>query len=321
MSKPSALLREAFAGLGVSELPDWARNFEVALAPPAPAPAPLRQRPEVKITHNTPSPQPFGVWLTEFLGLPAIPEWMRGIPSWCTLYTTRNYDVDKLVSAKAPSAPPDESTKNLPPLPWEMSPKAARQAAKAIARRTAEVWPARRKVCLVRSGKRPVYGRAGDLANRPGAMVVLEIKAPRKYDTDRHKKVACCGEKAKTVRTLAGDVKVVQPDIRPTRYKIPVGRRAKLETILHKDRIGQSTVVIGREFARGHDAHLARQEQNEKLFGFEVSKGCKKPRWMTEERWQEVQAEGLFQYLNTDWSANFGAGNPDLQAKFSGLEL
>lgn len=301
-------LRSVFANLGLEEPPDWVPRLEAALEPVKLDPA--EKVPEKRYDILSSSQQQnhisFATWWCKWFGIETPPEWMKSVPELNTLYAVPEQNT---LEEQA-----DEDHMETIKILKESKPPKIGKKEKNILLRTAEQWPARKKVIFVKGNKNSLQKKMARL-NRRGKMVITKVVAPRIFDKDIHKKrIDFSNTKKDVIHTLAGDVKVAKGEIRYERIST-----TDKKFVYHHDFISEK-ILLGYELCKGHDIALAIAEQKEKTNGLEVTKGCVKPRWMSQEDWKKRQAIPLFTYLNTDWMASYGIQNPDLKAKFSGFD-
>lgn len=297
-------LREVFASLGLSEPPDWIPRLETALEP-------IKRVPQKRHDTLPPTPQknhvPLAIWWVKWFGIESPPEWMEGVPEWNVQYIIREIEQDEEDEPKP--APKTGTTGRGPKLPK------LENEDRNILLRTAEQWPANKKIIFVKGNKNSLQKKRARL-NRKGRMVITKIVVSRIFDEDLHKKRVAFGiSKKYFVKTLDGEIKIAVGEIRYEKINTN-----KIKFVYHYDYISDEKKLIGYEVCKGHDIYLSIAEQKEKVNGLEVTKGCIKPRWMSAEDWKKRQAVPFFKYLNTNWTASYGVQNPDLIAKFSGLD-
>lgn len=304
-------IREVFSGLGCKSPPDWVERLEAASGPVFNPASQQQKRPlfqEPEENHL-----PFGKWWVKWFKLDSPPSWMEKFSAWFYTTTTREF-FEEEIAKKSPSSEGGSLILEIP----------ARKDALAVARRVPENWPSRKKVIFV-PGNKDHYQSKSDWftgawgqkkCRQNGYFVTTQVTGKRVWDPNLRKKVL--GEpKTRTILTLAGEVEFQVPQIQ--QKIIPVKKPGNVHLY---DFIDGSKVYLGTEYcSSGQDFALALREQREKLLGIDCTPGCKRPKWMKNNQWKKVQASALFAYLNTDWTSKTGCENPDLVAKFSGLDL
>lgn len=297
------ILREVFNSLGCKSPPEWVEKLEAANDPIViPTPQRFFKEKEQEKNHI-----PFGKWWLEWFGLKLPPEWMKPFADWF-LDQTFQKSIKGEGIEDTPSSIKIPSSKN----------------AKTVAWRNNENWPSRKKVIFVPHSKKHYQSKSSwfndnwgkPICRKTGKTIIAQLVAKRIWDPNLRKKVIA-EPKTRKVLTLAGETEFFISQYQQKIFSADCCGKVRLYDFLEGEK-----VFLGEEYcSSNHDFVMALIEQKEKLFGVECTSGCRKPRWMKEGRWKEISKIDLFSYLNTDWSSRTGVENPDLIAKFSGLDL
>lgn len=304
-------IREIFHGLGCESPPDWVEHLEAASGPITRS-VPQQKRPPLEIAEE--NHLPFGKWWVKWFGLDSPPNWMKKFSAWFYQTTYREFFEEEISTASPSSEGGSSEVLEIP----------ARKDALAVSRRVPENWPSNKKMVFIpgnkdhyQSKKDWFSGMWGEKKCRQrGYFLTTQVVAKRVWDPNLRKKVLDY-PKTRTILTLAGEVEFQVPQIQ--QKIVPLKNQGNVRLY---DFLCGTKVYLGTEYCHtGQDFALALREQKEKLLGLDCTPGCKKPKWMKNDQWEKMQASALFSYLNTDWTSKIGCENPDLIAKFSGLDL